>query len=148
MNRFRCEGGVTLLEWVVALAVLGVLLSIALPAAQGPLAEAERRAFLRAVVRDVQHAQSEALARAEAAVVRVVPTGYAVALASGMPLRKRAAPPGIHLASNFPHGTLRFGPDGRIQQGGSIWVEADGAPYARVILQVVSGRVRVEFVAP
>ncbi|WP_157057976.1 pilus assembly FimT family protein, partial [Calditerricola satsumensis] len=48
------ERGVTLLEWVVALAVLGIVLSVALPAAQGPLAATERRAFLRAVVGDLQ----------------------------------------------------------------------------------------------
>ncbi|HEY8342670.1 MAG TPA: type II secretion system protein [Calditerricola sp.] len=148
MIRSGNERGGILLEWVVALAVLGIVLSVALPAAQGPLAATERRAFLRAVVGDLQRAQSEVFARAEEVAVHVAPTGYAVALASGRRLRERAAPPGIRLASNFPNGVLRFGPDGRIQQGGSIWIEADGTPYARVILQVVSGRVRAELLAP
>lgn len=140
----REEGGWTLIELVLTLTLIGLLASLAIPAFSQIGERMDRKLILDCLASDIRLAQREAESRESATEIRIDPSGsgYRV-LQNGKTIRHNSFRPRYRLKSNYPSGRILFRPSGQVR-GGTLWLERNGKRVGRVVLQVASGRPRVE----
>lgn len=140
----RSEGGWTLIELVLTLTLVGLLASLAIPAFHQIGERLERKLTLDSLASDIRLAQREAESRESVTELRIDPSGsgYRV-MRGGKTIRRTSVRPRYRLTSNYPSGRILFRPSGQVR-GGTLWLERNGKRVGRVVLQVASGRPRVE----
>lgn len=138
------ESGWTLVELVLTLMLTGLLAALAIPAFNQIGERIDRELTLDRLASDIRLAQREAESREAEAEIRVDPseTGYRL-LREGETIRRTVIPARYRLKSNYPSGRLLFRPSGQAR-GGTFWLEWNGKRVGRVVVQVASGRPRVE----
>ncbi|MEW9034095.1 MAG: GspH/FimT family pseudopilin [Planifilum fimeticola] len=143
-DRRREEGGWTLLELVLTVSLIGLLAALAAPAFHQIGERLERKLTLDTLASDIRLAQREAESREAVTELRIDPSGggYRV-VRGGKAIRRASVRPRYRLTSNYPSGRILFRPSGQVR-GGTLWLERDGKRVGRVVIQVASGRPRVE----
>lgn len=138
------EGGWTLVELVLTLTLIGLLTSLAIPAFYQMGDRLERKLTLDSLASDIRLAQREAESRESVTELRIDPAGngYRV-MRGGKTIRRASVRPRYRLISNYPSNRILFRPSGQVR-GGTLWLERNGERVGRVVLQVASGRPRVE----
>lgn len=143
-NQRGGEGGWTLIELVLTLTLLGLLATLAVPAFLQIGERLERKLTLDALASDIRLARREAESREVVTELRIDPSGrgYRV-VQGGKAIRRASVRSRFRLTSNYPSGRILFRPSGQVR-GGTLWLERDGKRVGRVVIQVASGRPRVE----
>ncbi len=143
-RRIRNEGGWTLVELVLTLTLLGLLAALAVPAFFQIGERLERKLTLDALASDLRLAQREAESRETVTELRIDPSGDGYRLVrEGKTFRRASLRPRYRLSSNYPSGKILFRPSGQVR-GGTLWLEREGKRVGRLVIQVASGRPRVE----
>ncbi|MGI6127294.1 MAG: pilus assembly FimT family protein [Planifilum sp.] len=143
-DRVNREGGWTLVELILSLMLIGLLTSLAIPAFYQIGERLERKLTLDSLASDLRLAQREAESRESETELRIDSSGsgYRV-IRGGQTIRRTFIRPQYRLTSNYPSGRIRFRPSGHVR-GGTLWLERKGKRVGQVVLQVASGRPRVE----
>ena len=143
-NQRGGEGGWTLIELVLTLTLLGLLATLAVPAFLQIGERLERKLTLDALASDIRLVRREAESREVVTELRIDPSGrgYRV-VQGGKAIRRASVRSRFRLTSNYPSGRILFRPSGQVR-GGTLWLERDGKRVGRVVIQVASGRPRVE----
>ncbi|PTX65024.1 type II secretory pathway pseudopilin PulG [Melghirimyces profundicolus] len=135
-----------MVELTVTLALVGLLTALVLPAFVQMGDRLERERFLELLAEDVRLAQREARARETETFLQVEGEGTSYSVYRGNSrLRREKVPGKMRLESNYPSGRLVFRKSGQIR-GGTVRLMDGGKPAGKVVVQVASGRPRVEVV--
>lgn len=138
------EGGWTLVEMVLTLALIGLLALLSIPAFAQLGERVERQLFLDRFVAEVRLAQREAIGHEEEVAVEVDKTGRAFRVVrGGKVIRQEMIPHRYRLRSNYPENRLLFRRTGQVR-GGRFQLYEGKKRVGEVIIQVASGRTRLE----
>lgn len=133
-----------MLELVLTLMLIGLLASLAVPAFHQIGERLERKLTLDSLASDLRLARREAESRESVTELRIDSSGseYRV-VREGKTIRRASLRPRYRLTSNYPSGRVLFRPSGQVR-GGTLWLERNGERVGCVVIQVASGRPRVE----
>ncbi|OYD07762.1 GspH/FimT family pseudopilin [Paludifilum halophilum] len=138
------QGGWTLVEVSLTLALAGVMTALALPAFAQLGDRLDRELFLGALAADIRMAQREAVMREEETVVRLDRDGKSYTVLRGeQVIRRKEVPTRYRLESNYPGGRLVIRRTGQMR-GGTLRLYEGKQMVGKAVIQVASGRVRVE----
>ncbi len=132
--------GLTLLELLVALAVLGLLLSLGLPPFKRLMAAIRLSGAAQHLASDLHLARFQAIARSTTARLLFRGTGYELQVGDQDPEPLRELPPGVQITRITR--TPVFYPRGTAVPAGSITL-SNASGSKRVVVSIV-GRIRVE----
>lgn len=139
----RSEEGWTLIELILSLFVLGLLLTITVPAFSQIGERTEREMFLDFFASDLQLAQTEAVSREREVTVQLDPDKSLITVAQGKSLlRKTKIPRRYQLKSNYPGNRIVFRETGQVR-GGKVELYLRGRLAGAILIQVASGRPKV-----
>ncbi|SEN06487.1 GspH/FimT family pseudopilin [Lihuaxuella thermophila] len=143
MNTGRSEEGWTLVELILSLFVLGLLLTVSVPAFTQIGERAEREMFLDFFSSDLQLAQTEAMSREREVSVEILTDERLITVRQGpLLLRKVKIPRRYQLKSNYPANRIVFRETGQVR-GGKVELYLRGRLAGTVHIQVASGRPKV-----
>ncbi|MFC4076624.1 GspH/FimT family pseudopilin [Salinithrix halophila] len=144
-NRLKSdEEGWTLVELALTLSLIGLLVSLAVPAFVQWGDRLERELFLGGLAEDLRLAQREARLTEEKTVLQLDEKRQTYTVKKGRrTLRREAIPPRYKLTSNYPGNRVTFRPTGQVR-GGTFRLVVGSTQAGRVIVQVASGRPKVE----
>ncbi len=141
---WRGDGGWSLVELTITLTLAGLITALALPAFVQWGDRQEREGFLGLLAEDIRLAQRKAQIGEVDVYLKVNREGSSYAVYQGKQrLSRGTAPAGTRLTSNFPSGQLVFRPSGQ-SRGGTFQLMQGKEIVGRVVVQVASGRPRVE----
>ncbi|MBO8128750.1 MAG: type II secretion system protein [Peptococcaceae bacterium] len=150
--RIRTEAGLTLLEMVIVMLIMGVLLAVAVPSITKTTARANLDTITRQLMADIREARERTMAEKQTYFVRFYPDveKYKVFKAGGSD-RWVEFPAHIDLTStNFPNHEMYFNViTGAPSRGGYVTIcNTQTSEYRYVIVTPVTGRVRIDNTPP
>ncbi|WP_380164249.1 GspH/FimT family pseudopilin [Kroppenstedtia sanguinis] len=134
------------MELSLTLILAGLITSLALPAFAQWGDRLEQEQFMELFSEDIRLAQREASVREEVTFLQVDTKGGVYSIHRGEErLREEKVPARYRLESNYPSHRLVFQPSGQAR-GGTFRLKKNGKTVGRIVVQVASGRPRVEVV--
>jgi type II secretory pathway pseudopilin PulG len=135
------EGGWLYAELLVALSILALFFSLALPGVHSLYQRWQMEATLQLFRSELELAQTEAISFQTPVTVRYDPESVQVYRGSDLQ-RIWKIPDGCRVDGNFPNRQITFRPSGQVQGGTVEWKCSDLAPLCLVV-QVASGRLSI-----
>lgn len=141
---WRNEGGWNLVELNVTLMLISLLAGLAYPAFANWSDRVERDLFLGTLAADIRMVQREAMAREQEVSLNLdTRRGSYRILREGELIRQGRIPARLQVESNYPGDQILFRRTGQAR-GGTLLVRSRGEVVGKIIIQVASGRPRVE----
>ncbi|MDR6224940.1 GspH/FimT family pseudopilin [Desmospora profundinema] len=141
---WRDEGGWNLVELQVTLLLISLLAGLCYPAFVQWADRVERDLFLGVLASDIRMAQREATVREEEVVLALdSEAGIYRIMRDGQVIRQGKMPSRFQVESNYPGDRILFRRTGQVR-GGTLSLRSGGELVGKVIIQVASGRPRVE----
>jgi type II secretory pathway pseudopilin PulG len=136
---FHTEAGWMMVESIVALFLLGLILTLCLPTWTQVRERTEREVFLQSVATQLELAQIEAVSREEEVHVQIQSAQQKIQVKQGNQcLREIAIPKRYRLTSNYGGDQIIFRKTGQVL-GGTLQLQLEGRFVGQIVVQVASG---------
>lgn len=149
VERGSTQGGFSLPELLVALAVVGLLATLSIGAGQRSLALMRMESTSRRLALGLEQARQAAVGRGQPCALALGPSGWSEPTGSSLPACGISAgaeehpEAGVHLRHNLP-AALRFSSNGLVLDGGTVLISAAGIDLRRcLVLSLPLGVVRL-----
>lgn len=154
-HRFWKPPGFTALELVIAIAIFAILLAIAIPLYSGFLDRQSLRVALSQLEADLRNVQQRAKASGLVLAVEFNPTDntrYRIYdYSSNKNIEYKNLPAGVSvshtsMADKRPYNTLVYYPAFSESEtdGGTVYLRSPGNRLAKVVIAMITGRIRIE----
>lgn len=127
------ERGYSLIELVVALAMLGVLLTAGVSGFRSAVANEEVDGWARSVTFDISTARQTALTDGTTVTVTLTGSSYLIATTSGAILRRATLPSGISMSTTCPLSVCVFDQRGIPTAAGAITITSTATARSHIV---------------